>query len=154
MVRGHHNKPGEYHKVIHLWIRNAQGAYLIQQRNKASDHHPYQWAPTAGAVIQGETPIQCVLRESKEEIGLTIDPDKLIHIDTIYVENYKANFIIELFLIHMDVDMDQVCIDPTEVKKVALVDNEHIHNLLKNQQFWNFDDIDPQYLQKLERSIK
>ena len=38
---------GEYHIVVNIWIRNNQGQYLIQQRNKLSDKRPFMWAATA-----------------------------------------------------------------------------------------------------------
>ena len=65
IVRGSDIQSGEYHKIVHIWIRNKKGEYLIQQRNKSTDTIPYQWAPTTGSVASGETPIDTAIREAK-----------------------------------------------------------------------------------------
>lgn len=152
MIRGKENQVGQYHKVVHIWIRNSKGQYLIQKRNKATDRFPYQWAPTAGAVIQGESPLQAAIRESKEEIGLSIKPKQLRHLYRYFVDHDKANYVVELFLAVMDIKIDQLCIQPMEVQAVKLASMEEIRNLYAKQEFWSFDEIDLGYLDKLERS--
>ncbi|MBI9009490.1 MAG: NUDIX domain-containing protein [Tenericutes bacterium] len=103
MARGTKNLSGEYHKVVHIWIRNSFGDYLVQQRNKATDRNPYQWAPTAGAVTSGEVPIVSAIRETYEEIGIVLKESELQHIDSLYVDNDDANYLVEIYLVHKDV---------------------------------------------------
>ena len=152
MVRGSQNQMGEYHKVVHIWIRNPKGQYLIQKRNKATDRFPYQWAPTAGAVIQGEDPIDAAIRESKEEIGLHIKPEQLKHLKRYFVDHKKANYVIELFLAEIDIDLSILHMDPVEVQAIQMASMEEIKSLYRHQEFWSFDDIDKDYLDRLERS--
>ena len=71
MERGTSNQKGEYHLVVHVWIRNSKGEYLMQQRNKESDPIPNQWASTGGAVTAGEDSIAGAIRETAEELGVT-----------------------------------------------------------------------------------
>lgn len=156
MNRGTSNLPGEYHRVVHIWIINSKNEYLIQQRNKATDRHPYQWAPTAGAVKSGETPLQAAIRETKEEIGLSLKDEDLSLLESIYVDNPKANFIIDLFLAKKDVDLKSLVMEKNEVKDIGLATKNDIIKLLKNKQFWDFNELDPKmdYFNKLEKRFE
>ncbi|QWB99370.1 NUDIX domain-containing protein [Mycoplasmatota bacterium] len=153
MKRGSSNLPGEYHKVVHIWILSSKGEYLIQQRNKSTDKYPYQWAPTAGAVKAGETPLKAAIRETKEEIGLSLKDEELRHLDSIYIDHEKANFIIEMYLVYKDVDIKDLVIQEKEVKDVRLANKNEIIELLEDKMFWDFRTLDPSlnYFKKLEK---
>lgn len=156
MARGTENLSGEYHRVVHIWIINSKNQYLIQQRNKTTDRHPYQWAPTAGAVKSGETPIIAALRETKEEIGLTLKATDLNLLESIYIDHSQANFIIDLYLVYKDFDINTLVIEEKEVKAVKFASKNDIMKLLENNQFWDFNELDPSldYFKKLEKSYE
>lgn len=67
-----------YFRVVHLWIEN-EGRFLVQKRGKNDDIIPYMWAFTTGLVNQGESPIQAMIREAKEELSLTLQ-EKALHL--------------------------------------------------------------------------
>ncbi len=138
LIRGNKTLKGEYHKVVHIWIENSQGEYLVQQRNKTTDTYPYQWAPTAGSCIAGELPFQTAIRETKEELGLVLQPDKLKHLKRIFVENSRSNFIIEVYKIKQDVDLETLVLDYNEVKAVAYFSETKIIELITKKRFWDF----------------
>ena len=154
MLRGSKCKPGEYHKVVHIWIQNAKDEFLVQQRNKASDLYPYQWAPTAGAVIAGETALEAVIRETKEEIGVLLKREEIIYKDTFFIEQYDTNYIIEVFLIHRDVDLNTCVIDKTEVKQIAYMSKKEILQRIRTKTFWDFLSLWPKidYFRALRRN--
>ena len=155
MARGTKNLKGEYHKVVHIWIRNSFGDYLVQQRNKAADRNPYQWAPTAGAVTSGEEAIVSAIRETYEEIGLLLKESELQHIDSLYVDNDDANYLVEIYLVHKDVSLDDLVLDRVEVKDVAFYSKEKILKMIDAQEFWNFLIYLPtyDYFGVLEKSL-
>ena len=49
-----------------------QGKILVAQNNESSDH-PFQWEFPGGKVKSGETEKECVIREIKEELNLTVE---------------------------------------------------------------------------------
>lgn len=151
IYRGQPTEEGEYHKIVQLWIRNSKNQYLIQQRNKASDTYPYQWAPTAGCVKKGETSMMAVLRESREELSLSINSQELIFKDSIIVEDDFANHIIDVYLLEKDIDLDQIMIDPIEVKDVMYASKDLIEQMIKDFQFWNYKTVHENYFDILER---
>ncbi len=62
----------EYHIVVHIWIKNSKGEYLIQKRS-SNKKEGLKWAWTGGSVLMGENSIDGAVREVKEELGLTVD---------------------------------------------------------------------------------
>lgn len=73
-IRGEAIPEGCYHLVVHVWIRNRKGEYLISQRSKSRPTFPLMWECVGGSVLAGETSLMGALRETKEEVGLTLDP--------------------------------------------------------------------------------
>jgi len=73
MVRGDEIQPGDYHSVVHVWIRNDKGEYMIQKRSDTVEQWPGIWAATGGSVIAGEDSLSGAVRELEEEMGLSLD---------------------------------------------------------------------------------
>lgn len=64
---------GKYINVVMVFIRNSTGHYLIQKHSKAKNG---LYATTGGHVKSGETSLQAICAEVKEEFGLDVDPSK------------------------------------------------------------------------------
>jgi 8-oxo-dGTP pyrophosphatase MutT (NUDIX family) len=153
MVRGTENNDGEYHLVVHVWIRNKAGQYLIQQRNKASDRIPYQWACTAGAVQKNETSIEGAIRETKEEIGVVFTPSQLSLVKRYFVDDNAANYIVDCYLVESDILINEVTIDTVEVRGIMYKDMLGIKEMIRDNQFWDAERHNSRqgYLDLLEK---
>lgn len=67
-----HNK-GFYHNTAHIWFYTKKGDILLAQRAAAKTICPLLWdVSVAGHIDAGETIVQAAIRETQEEIGLTI----------------------------------------------------------------------------------
>ncbi|PMC33898.1 DNA mismatch repair protein MutT [Bacillus sp. UMB0899] len=62
---------GEYHIVVHVWIRNKKGEILVTKRHPDKTH-PNLWECTGGSILAGEESLEGALREVKEEIGIDL----------------------------------------------------------------------------------
>ena len=74
-VRGTAMPPDAYHVVVHIWLRNPEGRYLITQRSPHKKTCPLKWECVGGSVLKGEDSLTGALRETKEEVGLSLDPE-------------------------------------------------------------------------------
>ncbi len=66
------HKYGKYHKEVALMLLNDKGEILLQKRASTKEIEPDKWAWHGGHVIVGETCIEAIIREVKEEIGITL----------------------------------------------------------------------------------
>lgn len=72
------HKNGLWHRAAHIWVYNSKGEILLQFRAKTKDLFPNMWdVSAAGHVSAGEEPIDSVLREIKEEIGISAKKEKI-----------------------------------------------------------------------------
>jgi len=85
--RGTELSPGEFFPVVHVWIRDELGNYLIQQRSFQRPSDPGVWAITVGYVLAGEESISGAMREVWEELGIQLSPSHLKRIDRHAMEN-------------------------------------------------------------------
>ena len=71
---------GLMHRAVHVLVFNAGGQVFLQKRSMLKDRQPGLWDSSAsGHVDAGEDYDTCVVREVREEIGLTLGkiPERL-----------------------------------------------------------------------------
>jgi len=73
---------GLWHRSSHLWIVDGRGwpeaRILLQRRHPSKATDPGRWdIAVAGHVSAGQTPLEAVVREAREELGLVLDPTQL-----------------------------------------------------------------------------
>lgn len=73
--RGKPLQAGDYHLVVHVWIRNGKGEYLISKRTP-NKPFPLMWEPTGGSAVSGDDSLKTALKEVQEELGISLDPEK------------------------------------------------------------------------------
>ena len=74
-IRGEEIPEGFFHLVVHVWIKNSKGEYLIPQRSASRPTFPLMWECVGGSVLAGEDSLSGAIREVKEEVGLDLLPE-------------------------------------------------------------------------------
>jgi len=70
-----HQNPKLIHREVAIAVYNDQNKVLLQQRSMNKSNNPGAWKmAAAGHVGSGETPLDAINREVKEELGLTLNP--------------------------------------------------------------------------------
>ncbi len=152
-LRGHHFKEGEFFKVIHVWIENDSGEFLIQQRAKSNDPTPYQWAITSGIPDQGERAIDAAIRETKEELGVTLDKSKLKKIARIVSSHNEYNTITFVYHTQATLDLDALVLNEKEVLQVKYASISEILEMVETHEFWDYKALlgEPNYFSLIRR---
>lgn len=140
-VRGSKLNSGEFHAVVHIWIRNSEGHYLIQKRNKLTDKNPFMWATTSGWVQSSESSRITCVRETKEEIGIDIDQSQFKLLNRYFVENSHASYITDLYIATENILIKDIVLDKLEVSEVKYASLKEIKQMIKDKQFWNYERI-------------
>ena len=73
-IRGDELPEGLFHLVVHVWLKNSEGRYLISQRSADRPTFPLMWETTGGSVLMGEDSLTGAIREAKEELGIDLPP--------------------------------------------------------------------------------
>lgn len=72
-VRGIEIPDNRYHLVVHVWLKNPEGKYLLTQRAANRKRLPLAWECTCGSALLNESSLQAAIREVAEEVGIEID---------------------------------------------------------------------------------
>lgn len=130
------HKNGWYHNTIHLWLYTKQGDILLQQRSHKKAIYPLLWdVSVAGHIDAGESFIEAALRETKEEIGLDLNPENLTKIGVKLHESIYNNGEIKDFEFH------QVYIAKLNEKLENLIPQEDEVEALKLVSLIEFDAL-------------
>ncbi|MEV6344692.1 NUDIX domain-containing protein [Actinoplanes sp. NPDC051851] len=108
-------------RVAFIMLVNDEGELLLHQRAATKRSYPLYWSgAAAGHLNAGESYLECAIRETKEEIGLTVD---LTEIGRFYSEPDRE--MVGVFLGRCD-DLEDLTVEPMEVEKVEFFSLERL----------------------------
>ncbi len=128
-VRGDAIPDGFYHLVVHAWICNRKGQYLITKRAKNRPTYPLMFECVSGSVLQGETSEQGAIREVQEEVGLNFAgiKGKLVRVSLRKeVNGTKYNDILNAWLFDYNGEVDLKTATTDEVEEAKWLNIEEI----------------------------
>jgi len=130
------HKNGLWHRASHVWIYNSKGEILLQLRAKNKELYPDMWdISAAGQVSAGEEPIISGLRETEEEIGLSVKKDELeffkIRKHKAIFRNIKDNEFYYVYFLKFDGDVKKLKFQDEEVQSIQFLPIEKIEEELK-----------------------
>lgn len=136
-IRGQELPKNCYHLVVHVWIKNSKGQYLISQRSANRPTFPLMWETVGGSVLKGESSLQGAIREVKEEVGidLTEADGKLVFSKIrVVIDNKKFNDILDVWLFQYDGDISLSNATTDEVAQTKWLTAQEIKKLYDNKQ--------------------
>lgn len=119
-------KEGYYILMVVAFIQNSEGKFLIQKRSESKGG---EWAFTGGHPKAGESSLEGIKTEVKEELGIEIDNPIL------FKEASGKNTFCDLYYIKQDVDLNEIVVQEEEVSEVKFASIEEIDNLFDNGLF-------------------
>ena len=132
LVRGTKVPAGCYRLVVHACIFGSDGRMLIQKRQPGKKGWSGMWDISAGgSALAGDSSQQAASRELLEEIGIDYSLEGIRPAMTIY---FDGGFN-DIYTINMDVDIDKLSLQPTEVEQVRWATEEEILEMLKRKEF-------------------
>lgn len=134
IVRGQKLKEDEYHLVVHIWIINSSGNFLIQKRAACVKIKPNMWAMTGGSAITGDDSPSACIREMYEEIGIKADMNNAKVAFTVTRED---NFC-DVWVIRQDFDINQCKMQAEEVSDLKWVSADEIRRMVEEGTFVNY----------------
>lgn len=123
---------GRYIVVVLVFIQNSKGEFLIQKRSKIKNG---KYATTGGHPKTGESSIQGILTEVKEEIGLELNPKDL----QLYFsgKSEEERVFWDDYYIKMDIeDITKLKLQKEEVDSIEWLSKNDIVKLMKQNKFF------------------
>ena len=125
-VRGTPMGRGEYHLTAFVWVFNRQRELLLTRRAPEKEHYANCWAATGGAALVGETSLQTVRRELREETGIEAD-EADFHLVRSFREH--STFSDVYFLFH-DIPLSALHLQPGETTEARWVSKAGLEALV------------------------
>lgn len=142
-IRGIEIPDNRYHLVVHVWLKNPEGKYLLTQRAANRKRLPLVWECTCGSALLGESSLQSAIREVTEEVGIEIDPQTdsgAVHYSCIrkYFLGKKYNDILDVWVFETSKEPDLLCASTDEVAATKWLTVSEIHTL------WQSGEMNPE----------
>ncbi len=125
LVRGEPVPEGRFHLVCEVLVRHRDGTYLLMRRDLGKHFGGFWEATAGGSALRGETPLDCALRELREETG--IRADRLMELGTVIHRGHQT--IYTEFLCETDWDKTAVTLQDGETVAFRWVTGEEFRAL-------------------------
>lgn len=129
----HEFKQGEYFIVVAALIINSKQEILMTKRAATKKAEPLKWEFTGGGLQSGETSLQGILREIKEEIGLTFLPEDATYLIEIRKDSVPSDFK-DIWLFKKDIKIEDIKFSDEEVIDVKWVSIEEFLKMKENNE--------------------
>lgn len=119
---------GQYQLYVTAILQDANGKYLITQRSMDKGWGAGWWEVSGGGVLAGETPIQCVVREVGEEVGLdvtAVEPQLIYSYENVDTKG-NDNYFMDIYLFQFDFSVEDVVLQESEAIDCKLATWEEV----------------------------
>ena len=129
---------GDYHLVVHVWVQNSKGEFLITRR--APDKIPFcgMWECTGGSALTGEDSETAALRETREETGIDHAASERKRV----LSYRRDDWFGDVWLFRADFPVESVVLQDGETTDVRWADNETVLTMLAHGEFCGYDYIE------------
>jgi len=135
---------GDYHPAVSVWVRNSQGEYLISQRAPDMGSAAGMWDTTSGSVVAGEESLQAAVRETKEELGVDLDPASAHHFCSYTWPMSDGNGAVyyDVWLFLCDISAGSIRLQEGETADAAWTDADGIRRMITEGRFIPYNYIE------------
>ena len=132
---------GLYPMVVMVCIQNSEGKFLMQKRvpEKGGDY-----SVTGGHPKAGETPLEGMITEIYEELGLKVLKQDLIVFD----EGCDGTDCYKMYYLKKDIDITKLTLQKEELTEVKWFSIEELEDMVKNK------ILDPNQIACFKKCIK
>lgn len=142
---------GEYHLVTEAIIINSKQEILMSKRAEFKTKYPLMWECNGGSVKSGEDTLQAILRELKEELGISLNENEAIFYKTI--RDDKAKDFKDIWIFRKDIDLKELSFTDNEVIEAKWVSIKEFEKMRKNNDIVPTIDFDEKELKNIINKI-
>lgn len=137
IVRGKETlRQGDYHLVVHIWITDGFGNFLIQRRAEDKKLMPGEWAAIGGSAVLGEESSVAAARELYEEMGINYPANRLKYITRMT----RKSSIIDIYALKSNTRASTLKLQDDEVCDAKWVTAGRLKQMVEQGEFHNYGD--------------
>lgn len=127
-VRGRRWKKGEYGLVVCVWVHDGRGNLLLTRRAPEKTF-PGTWENSGGAAKAGETSLQAIVRELREETGIVADAGDF----ELLGSGRDGNTHYDYYCLCAPVPIEDIVLLPGETDAAQWVSFAQVHQMIGEQ---------------------
>lgn len=128
---------GEYALAAKAIIINTDKKILLSKRSESKKKKAGFWKINGGVCLTGESSLQGIIREIKEELGLDLSKYKAIF----YKEYRKKQVFDDIYLFKVDIEISKLEFSDREVADAKWVTIEEYEQLNRDEQLLYYDEF-------------
>ncbi len=127
--RGSSWKPGEYGLVVCVWVYDGKGKLLLTRRAKGKSFAG-TWENSGGAAKAGETSLQAIARELREETGIQAEESDF----QLLSQGKEGHAIYDFYALKRQVKLEDIVLQPGETDDVRWATFNEVHAMIRRRQ--------------------
>ena len=153
------HRDGKWHREVIAIIVNEKNEFLIQKRAANRKQNPNKWSYTTGHVKAGEDAILGMIREVKEELGVTFDEKdlRLLSIrkfSVCYSWMQNNNYFEYSYLIRTNKKIEEYEIRKKELSEIKYISYYKIREIVKNDKDYFINNFyNKEYMKTSDKAI-
>ena len=142
--RGKPLAKGDYNLIVNVWKYNSKGEWLIDKRTaRYGNHMDGKWETTGGAAIAGDDSLAAALRETKEELGIDLDPEKgILYLSEAPKPELGHLAFMDIWVFEYDEPIEKIAYDEREVCDAMWASVDKIREMIANGEFLDYSYFD------------
>lgn len=123
--------------MVHVWIRNGRGEWLIDKRSPEKDLAPNIWETTGGSALAGENSLEAALREAREELGIALSPEEGRLWRSLRRDDQRYRDFCDIWLFEREVPLESVVFQPGETCDARWASAETIREMMREGTYFH-----------------
>lgn len=127
-LRGTPWQKGEYGLVVCVWVYDGHG-HLLLTRRAPEKSYPGTWENSGGAARAGETSLDAIVRELREETGIIASPEEFHLLTT----GKDRNCFYDFYCLRRYVPLENIVLQPGETDDCMWASFGKVHRLIREK---------------------
>ena len=127
--RGSSWRQGEYGLVVCVWVYNGRGKLLMTRRAEGKSFAG-TWENSGGAAKAGETSLQAIARELREETGIHADESEF----RLFSQDQEGHTFYDFYFLKKNVKLEDIVLLPGETDDARWVSFNEVHAMIRRRE--------------------
>ena len=126
------------HRGVHVFIETFGGGFVLQKKANGSENEGKWSSAVSGHVRSGEHYIDAAIRETKEEVGISVDDDDLNFVLKLNASRDTGNEFVMLYSLLIDPSYETLYPNPEELDELLTMPRAMVEeDVVKNNEIYS-----------------